>query len=308
MSAATPVTGQAVNENFKGEVLDPSVFNKNWVRLAAIGVAIAASARGTEYLSVRTAAFLHLSSFAVVFGMLAWVSTTLSRICTCSLSLRMTQLEVSQCLMCLLCSRREVAEISKNVKLIWGFHVYTIPLLVNRHLYVCKSCSNPEEADLDNLATLTSSICWLCQESEDCLPHRSAKHWAMIQWYSCSLKIHSGWAVSDRRNISLKGNICCTWLQYDNIVLFCYQEELQSQYYAFYLQVTFVAGLVQFKNLPRQQFGRLQSKLFPIYFLISIVTLALQIGTLKFALPGGLQPQQARSLGMACLLQQRDLQ
>ena len=63
------------------------------------------------------------------------------------------------------------------------------------------------------------------------------------------------------------------------------------------MQVTFVAGLVMFKNMGRQQFGKLQAKLFPKYFLISVATLALQIGTLKYALPSGLQPEQARSLG-----------
>lgn len=31
------------------------------------------------------------------------------------------------------------------------------------------------------------------------------------------------------------------------------------------LYTTFVLGIVAFKNLPRQTFGRLQSKLFPMY-------------------------------------------
>ena len=54
---------------------------------------------------------------------------------------------------------------------------------------------------------------------------------------------------------------------------------------------------VMFKNLPRQAFGKIQAKLFPKYFLVSVLTLALQIGTLKFAMPVGLQREQLTSLG-----------
>lgn len=46
-----------------------------------------------------------------------------------------------------------------------------------------------------------------------------------------------------------------------------------------------------FKNLPRQTFGRLQSKLFPLYFGLSTGACALLLGTLCFA--GGLPPRQA---------------
>ena len=42
--------------------------------------------------------------------------------------------------------------------------------------------------------------------------------------------------------------------------------------------VTFVAGIVQFKNMPRQGFGKLQSKLFPIYFSLLSVAIVLCIG------------------------------
>ncbi|KAL3910935.1 MAG: hypothetical protein SGILL_007489 [Bacillariaceae sp.] len=41
--------------------------------------------------------------------------------------------------------------------------------------------------------------------------------------------------------------------------------------------VSFVAGLVMFKNLPRHVFGRLQSKLFPAYFLFSALMIGLSI-------------------------------
>jgi len=63
--------------------------------------------------------------------------------------------------------------------------------------------------------------------------------------------------------------------------------------------VTFIAGLVMFKNMTRQAFGKVQAKLFPKYFLVSVLTLALQIGTLKFAMPVGLQREQLTSLGIA---------
>jgi len=40
---------------------------------------------------------------------------------------------------------------------------------------------------------------------------------------------------------------------------------------------TFIAGLTMFKNLPRQTFGRLPSKLFPKYFSLCSLTLVLQV-------------------------------
>jgi hypothetical protein len=65
--------------------------------------------------------------------------------------------------------------------------------------------------------------------------------------------------------------------------------------------VTFIAGLTMFKNLPRQTFGRLQSKLFPQYFALSVTTLILQLATLAYGLPIGLQREQLTSLGIALL-------
>lgn len=38
-----------------------------------------------------------------------------------------------------------------------------------------------------------------------------------------------------------------------------------------------------FRNLPRQQFGRLQAKLFPQYFGLSCICTAIQLGVLLFA-------------------------
>lgn len=40
---------------------------------------------------------------------------------------------------------------------------------------------------------------------------------------------------------------------------------------------TFVAGITMFKNLPRRVFGKIQSKLFPLYFQLGSVMLALQV-------------------------------
>jgi Domain of unknown function (DUF4149) len=40
---------------------------------------------------------------------------------------------------------------------------------------------------------------------------------------------------------------------------------------------TFVLGITMFKNLPRQTFGKLQAKLFPMYFALSSATIVLQV-------------------------------
>lgn len=45
------------------------------------------------------------------------------------------------------------------------------------------------------------------------------------------------------------------------------------------LYTTGVLGIVAFKNLPRQTFGKLQSKLFPIYFSWSSIMLIIQLAT-----------------------------
>jgi len=41
--------------------------------------------------------------------------------------------------------------------------------------------------------------------------------------------------------------------------------------------VTFIAGIVMFKNLPRHVFGRLQAKLFPAYFIFSALVVAISM-------------------------------
>ena len=47
------------------------------------------------------------------------------------------------------------------------------------------------------------------------------------------------------------------------------------------LWVTFIGGIIMFKNLPRHQFGNLQSKMFPAYF--SMVGLCCAISVASFA-------------------------
>ncbi|KAI7839524.1 hypothetical protein COHA_006707 [Chlorella ohadii] len=69
------------------------------------------------------------------------------------------------------------------------------------------------------------------------------------------------------------------------------------------LWVTFVAGIVMFKNLPRQTFGRVQSKLFPIYFGLSSACSAIQLGVLLFGAAAAPQKQLVLlGLGLASSL------
>ena len=80
MATANPAIGAAdqspaaSRENFKGEVLDPSVFNKNYARLGAVALVVGLAARGTGYLPARWAVFTHLMSFSINLGMIFWVS------------------------------------------------------------------------------------------------------------------------------------------------------------------------------------------------------------------------------------------
>ena len=52
-----------------------------------------------------------------------------------------------------------------------------------------------------------------------------------------------------------------------------------SSWFGCSVWVTFIAGIVMFKTLPRHVFGRLQSKLFPAYFQFSVVALFVAIAT-----------------------------
>jgi predicted membrane protein len=59
---------------------------------------------------------------------------------------------------------------------------------------------------------------------------------------------------------------------------------------------TFIAGITMFKNLPRQTFGKVQSKLFPIYFNLGAITISLQLLTLA-KLPALMTKNVLRTLG-----------
>ena len=60
-------------------------FTYSQVRVALIGLVIAASARGTAFLAPEAAAFVHLISFSINFGMIAWVSSSMLHICLAAL-------------------------------------------------------------------------------------------------------------------------------------------------------------------------------------------------------------------------------
>jgi hypothetical protein len=67
-------------------------------------------------------------------------------------------------------------------------------------------------------------------------------------------------------------------------------------YFGTVLYTTFILGIVLFKELPRQTFGKVQSKLFPIYFNSCTLLLLLQLGT---ALQLGLQKGSLIALGVS---------
>ncbi|XP_075491592.1 uncharacterized protein LOC142529823 [Primulina tabacum] len=51
------------------------------------------------------------------------------------------------------------------------------------------------------------------------------------------------------------------------------------------LWVTFIGGIIMFKNLPRHQFGNLQSKMFPAYFSMVGVCCAVALGAFGYLHP-----------------------
>ncbi|THU67829.1 hypothetical protein C4D60_Mb05t28790 [Musa balbisiana] len=48
------------------------------------------------------------------------------------------------------------------------------------------------------------------------------------------------------------------------------------------LWVTFIGGIIMFKNLPRHQFGNLQSKMFPAYFMVVSVCAAVSVAAFAY--------------------------
>ncbi|XP_009402510.2 uncharacterized protein LOC135674717 [Musa acuminata AAA Group] len=51
------------------------------------------------------------------------------------------------------------------------------------------------------------------------------------------------------------------------------------------LWVTFIGGIIMFKNLPRHQFGNLQSKMFPAYFTVVSVCAAVSVAAFAYLHP-----------------------
>lgn len=62
---------------------------------------------------------------------------------------------------------------------------------------------------------------------------------------------------------------------------------------------TFFAGIIMFKNLPRHNFGKVQAKLFPAYFFLHAVCLAIMLVTLQGLQPGILQTSVGVNLGLS---------
>lgn len=52
-----------------------------------------------------------------------------------------------------------------------------------------------------------------------------------------------------------------------------------SSWFGCSVWVSFVAGIIMFKNLPRHVFGRLQAKLFPAYFLYSAIFVSISMAS-----------------------------
>ena len=78
-----------------------------------------------------------------------------------------------------------------------------------------------------------------------------------------------------------------------------------SSWFGCSVWVSFVAGIVMFKTLPRHTFGRLQSRLFPAYFVFSAVSILVAIATSgALASPGGEEAAAPYSLVviLVCIL------
>eukprot|EP00541_Cyclophora_tenuis_P010112 CAMPEP_0116544744 /NCGR_PEP_ID=MMETSP0397-20121206/2282_1 /TAXON_ID=216820 /ORGANISM="Cyclophora tenuis, Strain ECT3854" /LENGTH=221 /DNA_ID=CAMNT_0004068979 /DNA_START=77 /DNA_END=743 /DNA_ORIENTATION=- len=67
------------------------------------------------------------------------------------------------------------------------------------------------------------------------------------------------------------------------------------------LYTTFVAGITMYRNLPRQTFGKLQSKLFPKYFVLCTISVILQLATVSF-MPSALASKATKALGTGLVM------
>ncbi|THU62654.1 hypothetical protein C4D60_Mb01t07360 [Musa balbisiana] len=64
------------------------------------------------------------------------------------------------------------------------------------------------------------------------------------------------------------------------------------------LWVTFIGGIIMFKNLPRHQFGNLQGKMFPAYFMVLSVCAAVSVAAFAYLHPWSLaSPIERYQLG-----------
>jgi hypothetical protein len=74
--------------------------------------------------------------------------------------------------------------------------------------------------------------------------------------------------------------------------IFCYGSWLGTLVWT-----TFIAGITMFRNLPRQTFGRLQSKLFPAYFALSAACCAIMLGSVATGALPSVRPRELYVLG-----------
>lgn len=73
-SSKTAVRAAAVANDVQGDMLVPSVANKNWVRALALTATVAATARGVGFLPAQGVAFVHLLALASWLGSTVWVT------------------------------------------------------------------------------------------------------------------------------------------------------------------------------------------------------------------------------------------
>lgn len=66
----------ATSGDVQGDMLEPSLANNPWVRLASVMAVVGASAKATgTFLSLQGIGFVHMIAFGTWFGTLAWTST-----------------------------------------------------------------------------------------------------------------------------------------------------------------------------------------------------------------------------------------
>jgi hypothetical protein len=66
--------GAAESGSVQGDMLEPSVANNVYVRVASIAAVVAVSAKATGFLTLKAIGFIHAMAFGTWFGTLAWTS------------------------------------------------------------------------------------------------------------------------------------------------------------------------------------------------------------------------------------------